>query len=195
MPTIRNPHDEFFKALMNEKAMAKTYFQHFLPADIVEHLNFEQLELDSNSYITPELEDRYSDIVYTCTYKDYTVDLPLLLEHKSSPVEYPQLQLLRYMIEIWQNRINANQGLRPILPIIFYHGEKSWKVKAFHEYFEWMEDKFLPYVPNFSYILTDLSTYSHEELFKIEASFFINALLVLKYRGNFSFIRHSPHKT
>lgn len=99
-----------------------------------------------------------------------------LLEHKSE-VDYDvAFQLLKYMVGIWNlHRNEANQkkknasrrkGFRYplIIPIVYYEGKEKWTA-AYH----WKErvefsEVFGQYVPDFTYKLIDLNTYSTKEL-------------------------------
>jgi hypothetical protein len=184
----KTPHDEFFKSLIQEKSMAAAYIKAFLPPSIVEHLDLSQLTLDENSYITEELRAYYSDIVYACPYKSSSVQITLLLEHKSTPAEYPHLQLLRYMLEIWNVRLQNKLPLAPVLPIIFYHGDRKWNYKPWHEYLAGVDENLKPYIPDFQYILTDLSQYEDDTLLHLKSSFFFYALWVMKHKGNLNLL-------
>ena len=59
-----NPHDKFFKEIFSRKNEVKDFIQGFLPTEIVENIQFESLELDSNSYVDEELKENFADIVY-----------------------------------------------------------------------------------------------------------------------------------
>ena len=45
-----------------------------------------------------------------------------------------------------------------------YHGKEEWKVRRFVEYFDGIDRVFYRFIPEFEYILTDLSRYSNEDL-------------------------------
>ena len=60
------------------------------------------LEIPNNMIIfgDEELKEFYSDIVYNCKYDGKTdIKISLLFEHKSYAPDYPQLQLIKYMIK------------------------------------------------------------------------------------------------
>ena len=103
-PAINHqPHDEFVKNSLTNKTIAQDLMRQALPAPLLQHLELSSMELDKTTYITPELKQYFSDMVWQCRYKDDKIQVALLLEHKSSPVPYPHLQLLRYMLEIWED--------------------------------------------------------------------------------------------
>ena len=53
-------------------------------------------------------------------------------EHKSYRSKNVAFQLLRYMIEIWEAKMNKENAdeLPIIIPLVIYHGKEDWKVKT-----------------------------------------------------------------
>ena len=90
--------------------------------------------------------------------------LYLLFEHKSQPDGGVRLQLLRYMVRIWEKEWKKHKQLSPILPIVFYHGVEDWNYS--HEFAEMLAvpEAFNAYTPHFRHLLIDLSAYSDEEI-------------------------------
>lgn len=37
-------------------------------------------------------------------------------------------QVLRYKLRIWERDVRAGEGLRPIVPVVVYHGQEKWRV-------------------------------------------------------------------
>ena len=177
-------HDSFVRKIFKDITIARDYFQHFLPADLVEKLDLSKLKAEDTSYISPQLERYFSDIVFQCPYGEQQIQLALLLEHKSTVVSYPHLQLLRYLLEKWQDDLDKKRPLQPIIPIILYHGEQKWHKRSFVDYFQGIDELLLPYLPSFDYHLTDLSHYSTAQIQLLEVGFLLNSLLVLKHIKN-----------
>jgi len=93
------------------------------------------------------------------------IRIVLLFEHKSKPVDFPHLQLLKYLLKIWAVDIKQKKkSLTPVIPIIFYHGKGKWKSKTFEEYFKGIDENIERFLPAFDYVLTDLSKYSDEDI-------------------------------
>ncbi len=130
----------------------------------MKRLDLSTLALDNNTYIDEGLKEYFSDIVYNCLCKDKELKIALLFEHKSSLVNFPHLQLLKYLLKIWETNIKQSEKLIPVIPVILYHGKGAWKVKRFQEYFGEIDNVFLSFVPAFEYQLIDLSKYSNEEI-------------------------------
>ncbi|MDQ1272688.1 MAG: hypothetical protein QG591_1318, partial [Planctomycetota bacterium] len=87
-----------------------------------------------------------------------------MFEHKSYSVPYPHLQLLKYLLKIWETNIKQTEKLIPVIPVILYHGKELWKTRQFSDYFKGTDEIFCRFVPEFEYLLTDLSKFSNEEI-------------------------------
>jgi len=161
---VTNPHDKFFKENFSDKDIATDFINGTFPQKLVENLDLSTLELDNASYIDEKLKEYYSDLVYDCYYKATKVKISILFEHKSYVPDYPFLQLLKYIINIWEYNIKQNQNLMPIIPIIFYHGVEKWEYKKFYDYFYGIDNELKQFLPDFDYLLTDLSNYADIEI-------------------------------
>src|SRR5690625_3721170 len=54
-----------------------------------------------------------------------------LFEHKSYEEKNISFQLLKYMIEIWENKLNKEKTdeLPIVIPLVVYHGKQKWNIK------------------------------------------------------------------
>ncbi|MCL4727218.1 MAG: Rpn family recombination-promoting nuclease/putative transposase [Candidatus Kuenenia stuttgartiensis] len=161
---IINPHDKFFKETFSIKKNVIDFLQGTFPPEILKKLDLSTLTQDNNSYIDEELKEHFSDIVYTCFCKDKELRITLLFEHKSYAAVCPYLQLMKYLLKIWEANSKQMQRLIPVIPVILYHGKDTWKARRFRDYFEGIDEEFLRFIPEFEYLLTDLSFYSNEEI-------------------------------
>ena len=99
---LRNPHDIFFKSIFREKENVIDHLSFTLPKELLHKIDLKAMELDNNSYLDDELKEYFSDIVYKTHYKkEHKIRVCFLYEHKSYQPEYIHLQLLRYMLNIW----------------------------------------------------------------------------------------------
>jgi len=161
---ITNPHDKFFKETFSVQGNVIDFLQGTLPKDILKKLDLSALTLDSNTYIDEELKEHFSDMVYSCVCKNTELKIALLFEHKSYPVAYPHLQLLKYLLKIWGTNVKQGVSLTPVIPVILYHGKETWQVRRLTECFEGIDEVFFRFIPEFEYLLTDLSRYTNEEI-------------------------------
>jgi predicted transposase/invertase (TIGR01784 family) len=159
---------------------------------LVQNLDLESLTLDSTSYISTDLEEYFSDLVWTARYKNQTdIRITFLFEHKSYVQPFPHIQLGRYIFEQIELQGKTKGKLNVIIPIVVYHGKDKWHVREFHEYFEGIDEILMPYIPNFKYQLTDLSQYSDEELISKGYGKLLNVFLAMLHARDMNYIRNN----
>jgi len=178
---MNQPHDHLFKSTFRDKRIARDYMTHFLPATLTSQLDLNNLELASTSYVNSDLEEHFSDVVYTCTYGEASLTLALLFEHKSDPKGIIYLQLLSYMLGFWNQQADQSKGLQMIIPIVVYHGKQKWEQRSFYSHFLGLDDMLRPYIPQFVYLFTDLKDWSDEALMNLQAGLVRNVMLMLKH--------------
>ncbi|MEZ4885191.1 MAG: Rpn family recombination-promoting nuclease/putative transposase [Chitinophagales bacterium] len=193
--SVEKPHDKFFKSTFSIKEVAEDYIQQFLPKEISSNLDLKTLEHSDGSYVDDVLSEHFSDIVYYCESKgNEAIRISLLFEHKSYVPQYPHLQLLRYLVNAWENDLKDKKSLTVTIPIILYHGQRKWHYKPFNEYFKLPNNELTKYIPNFDYHLSDLRDYSDEALLQLKAGFLINTLLIFKYIWNVEYLQANSAK-
>jgi predicted transposase/invertase (TIGR01784 family) len=106
---VANSHDAFFKSTFSYLDIAQSYIENFMDKNLVQSIDLQSLTLDSTSYITPDLEDFFADLVWTANYKDTKIKIAFLFEHKSYVVPYPHVQLLRYILEHLESQIKNKE--------------------------------------------------------------------------------------
>lgn len=89
-----------------------------------------------------------------------------LFEHKSYRSLKVALQLLTYMVEIWK-RSDEDQ-LPLIIPLVIAHGRSRWNTSTqfsdLVQGYDQLDSKVKQYIPNYEYILFDLTTYSNADV-------------------------------
>ena len=172
MDSISNPHDVFFRETFGRREIAHDFLRHQLPAELLETLDLDSLEISKDSYVAQDLRTAYSDLVYRLRSfgPDRTTALfvYVLFEHKSSPEHWVLLQLLRYIGlqgEAHRKQHPEARCLPPVYPLVIYHGERPWQVPSdFHALVEPLPSALAPYVPQFRYALHDLSARTDAEI-------------------------------
>ncbi|MCP4348326.1 MAG: Rpn family recombination-promoting nuclease/putative transposase [Desulfobacterales bacterium] len=99
---MKNPHDKFFKETLTQRENALSFFREYLPADIVAKLDWRTLKITKDTFVEPELRERFSDIVYKIRAKGRQIFIYLLLEHQSTVDAWMSLRLLGYIVRIWE---------------------------------------------------------------------------------------------
>ncbi len=177
-----NSHDRFFKELFSKKTEVSEFIAKTFPIEISKKIDFQSLELDKTEYIDSKLKTNYSDIVYNCKYGISTnIKISLLFEHKSYTEIFPHFQLLGYMLKIWETQVKQKHKLTPVIPIIFYHGQKKWNKLNLNDYFKEIDNDLKKFIPNFDYQLIDTSDYTDDEIIKLFSSLQLQiGILILK---------------
>lgn len=164
---IKDPHDGAFDYFFREKETALSFLEEYLPMKIKRKLDFNSLKISKDTFVDKEMARYFSDVLYEIKLNDKPAFLYLLFEHKSWEDWFICLQLLKYMVKIWENYLKQEKNkkyLPVIIPLVIYHGERKWKIdKNFISLFADPED-LEEYIPDFSFNLYDISHMPDEEL-------------------------------
>ena len=182
MADITNPHDKFFRENFSQIEIVKDFLRNYLPQKVSTLLNLDQISLQKDSFIDDEFKEHFSDLLFQIPMNDGgEVYVYTLFEHKSYSDSWVSLQLLRYMLRIWDRDAKEAKkiSLRYIIPIVIYHGEQKWRVSTEFAALFPANEVLQAFLPNFQYLIYDLPRYPDEELigdFKL-----LMMLLILKY--------------
>jgi len=164
----KTPYDGSYKQLFSHPKMVRDLLLGFFREDWVKDLDFASLERVNSTYITQNLRERESDIVWKMRFNDQWLYVYLLLEFQSSIDQFMAVRLLTYMgllyldiIKQGRNSIKNNK-LPPILPLVIYNGTKKWNAPLnFHELLdERIPSKLKTYQPNLHYWLLEERRYN-----------------------------------
>ena len=159
---VSNYHNNFFTRFMGSKKVAKEFLKMNLSEEVLSQFDLDTLKDSGNSYIDDELKALFSDVVFTVNFKDGQKGfISFLLEHKSSPEKKTVLQLLKYLIRIWDKEYDNEKELPLVLPVVFYHGSSDWNQPVkfsglFKDKPKWAE-YFTPEFGFYLYTLDDLT--------------------------------------
>jgi predicted transposase/invertase (TIGR01784 family) len=146
-----NIHDNFFKSLFSVKENLADLLHGSLPQDVLQGIEIESLDYDPTEYVDHELAPYFKDISCNLLYRDTDIKISLLYEHKSYPDKNIHLQLLRYILNVWENQVANKQKLTPVITMVFYHGKRKWTDSGFVQ----VPDELKRFVPLFDYALFD----------------------------------------
>ena len=148
---LHKPHDIFFRAVFTKEDNARDLLLSVLPQGILGMLDIESVTVDNTSFIDRKLSERHSDLLIRTSLRGAPVLIYILVEHKSYPDRWTVFQLLKYMVRIWERKT-----LPSIIPVIFYHGTRRWRLPLnFSSYFV-PEDRLEPYIPEFHPVMVNL---------------------------------------
>ncbi|MBB4265890.1 Rpn family recombination-promoting nuclease/putative transposase [Roseospira visakhapatnamensis] len=164
-----SPHDALFRALLADPRDAGTVLLEQLPPEITRHLSETPPRLVDGSFVDPALRGTTSDRLYAVTLTDTRpAFLYVLLEHKSRPDPRTPLQILGYMLRIWERHVGRDTAklacLPPILPLVLYHGRARWRVPTSVLDCLDMDDSLRPLVQDLRYTVRDLGRMPPESL-------------------------------
>ncbi len=180
MSEINNLHDKFFKQTMADKRTAQNMLQNYLPEQILNLINLDEMELEKDTMIEEELSDVFSDLIYKVSLNGKDAYLYFLFEHKSYPYKKIALQLLKYIRSIWELKMKQGkkEKLPLIIPLVFYHGRLKWNIGLrLSDLLDDIPVEVKEYIPDFKYLLYDFSPYSGQEIIgNIELRIFLQLL-------------------
>ena len=167
---IENPHDKFFKETLGNVEVTKSFLHNYLPPNVMEVLDVDTLELQKDSFINKELEEGFSDLLFSADIEDSEGYVYFLFEHKSNPDKAVAFQLLKYIAEIWNTKMTKEKEdqLPVILPLVIYHGASSWNIEtAIGDMITGYKDlstEIRNFVPDYQYLIYDISKYTDQEV-------------------------------
>lgn len=163
--SIFKPHDAFFKANMSKPEVIKDFLQSYLPIKISELVEYDSLLLVEPKSISPKLKLQEADLLYRIKIANQDSFLLFLMEHKSYTDIHTSIQILRYIVEIWDNQLRTNHKICPVLPLIFYQGVKKWNFLQLKDVLHPDTPKeLLKYLPLYEALFYDFSLENKEKL-------------------------------
>jgi len=165
MAEVTNPHDRFFKEALSRPAATRDFLQYYLPPVIAELLDVSSAELVKDSFVDGELREHFSDLLCEVGLRGGGgAYVYVLFEHKSSPEPLIAFQLLRYMVRVWEYSLRQRARLWPIVPVVVYHGQATWRVPPNLQAVLEVPAAMQAFVPEYRYWLCDLSRYDDTDL-------------------------------
>lgn len=172
--------DSSSKIIFEDPVLCSQFLRGYVDIPILKDVRPEDIEDVTERFVHMFTEERNSDIVKRVHTKvnDTPFFLVSLIEHKSVVDYNVVMQILRYMVFIWEDYEKEMERQRkgisrtkefkypPILPVIFYDGADSWTAATRLQERVLFSDMFEKYIPDYQCILMQLNDYSNEELLK-----------------------------
>ncbi|PCH57216.1 MAG: hypothetical protein COC15_01600 [Legionellales bacterium] len=177
---LRMSHDSYFKKSMSDIRVARDFFTHNLPAEVVEKVDLTTLKPTKDTFVDRDLKQYLTDMLFTVNIDKEESYLYILIEHISSTRHASNLLPFRinhYVFKILEQYINHTENsqnkekptteikLPLVLPILLYHGKQSpypYSTDMYDAcYHKELAKKYM-----FKLILIDLTQKSEEELHK-----------------------------
>ena len=127
-------HDPAYKLLFSRPRMVRDLLDGFAARGWSGALDFDTLDPLPASFVSEDLQQRHSDLVWRIRFRDDRwLYLVLLLEFQATVDPAMALRMLTYTALLYQ-RLDADGVLRdhralplpPVLPVVLYNGRRPW---------------------------------------------------------------------
>ena len=133
MPKKQTPHDGSYRRLFSHARMVQDLIQRYVAPPWVDRLDFETLEMVPAHYVSEELEQRESDVVWRLRYRpegDWFY-VYILIEFQSEVFHFMAIRVLTYVMLLYEDLIRKKRwtksGKLPlVVPIVLYNGNRRW---------------------------------------------------------------------
>ncbi|WP_408072047.1 Rpn family recombination-promoting nuclease/putative transposase [Butyrivibrio sp. JL13D10] len=168
--------DSGAKLIFENPTLCSQLLRDYSGIELLKDIKPEDIEDITERFIPMFTEERDADVVKKVHVPNGNDIFITLIEHKSSVDYNVIMQILRYMVYIWedyekqQENINKNisrtKGFKypPIIPVVYYEGKAKWD--AAEKLIERiaLSDVFQQFIPDFKYHLINLGSYGRQDL-------------------------------
>jgi predicted transposase/invertase (TIGR01784 family) len=155
-------HDHGYKRLFSHPQAVEELTRGFLRHGWVEALDFSTLERVGNGFISDDLRERQSDVVWRVRWKGERREwLYLLLEFQSTSYPFMAVRMLTYagllLEEILRKEKRKPGGRIPlVLPVVLYNGKRPWRAPLdLASHFVEAPESLRRHAPRLRYLLLD----------------------------------------
>ena len=130
---LHQPHDKLLKATLSNLENARSFFELYLPQELLAHLDWSSLSLLPSSFVDADFAASESDLLFSVNLGETPSLLYLLLEHQSTEDPRIAFRLLAYIVRIWERFIQSNPPpakLPPVFPLVLVQGRTPWKTST-----------------------------------------------------------------
>jgi hypothetical protein len=186
---IQSPHDRLINQTLQQIDAARALLADHLPAEIARHLRFQTLAPVDARFIDANLRRRFADrllkvdvspeVVKCFKMKVDFVYIFVLIEHKSIDDPDTLVQMLGYLVRIWEKALANQQPLAPILPWVLYNGVGPWRASRSLAELVPVPDSWKRYMPAMELAIFDIGRMADDSM--PEEPILRIALALLKY--------------
>jgi hypothetical protein len=189
-------HDSLFHHAFTNVEHARGVLATALPREIAAQIDFASLAVKKTSFVDETLSHHYADILYSGRIAGREGLLYLLWEHKSAPEPLTPLQVLRYIVRIWEEHVAERSARRKaegakaprtpvklpvILVVVLHNGPGGWTAATRLEDLLDADEALLAvlgdYVPRLRLVVDDLAAQADEHLHARAATGFARLVL------------------
>ena len=176
----RQVADSGGKIIFENPTLCAQLLKDYCSMDILKKIKPEDIEDVTERFVPMFTEQRDADVVKCIHLTDEEEIFIALIEHKSGVDYNVGMQILRYMVYIWEDYeksqerihegISATKNFKypPILPIVYYEGKEKWDATTNIRDRIVLGEVFKEYIPGFKYHLIELINYDKGVLLQKE---------------------------
>lgn len=127
---VATPHDKFVRAMMGQKKIAISFFEHYLPEALTNQLALEELSVCETNFITKTFGSLACDVLCKTPVKgsDTEAYIYLNLEHQSSNDTSMAFRMWEYGMQIMSKccRKTREKPYPLVIPVVLYHGKRRF---------------------------------------------------------------------
>ncbi len=177
--------DSSAKIIFEDPILCAQFLRGYVDIPFLKGIQPEDIEDETERFVHLFTEERDSDVVKRIRLKDkknseISFYLVSLIEHKSAVDYNVVMQILRYMVFIWEDYekeqekkkegISRTKGFcyPPVLPIVYYEGTGKWTAASKLHERVYLSDMLGEYIPDYRCLIVQLNRYSNQMLMEKE---------------------------
>jgi predicted transposase/invertase (TIGR01784 family) len=125
---VTQPHDKLVKKLLSNPTVARDILSLYLPANVCELVDLNNLSLQRDSFIDDEHRAFAVDLLYKTTFQSEEGYIWILLEHQRKDDPWLPVRIFKYMATIWDHirRTSKTYKIPLVYPLIVYNGDRPY---------------------------------------------------------------------
>ena len=169
--------DSGAKLIFGNATLCSQLLRDYGDLDILKNIRAEDIEDVTERFIPMFTEERDADVVKKIRLADGEEMFVIsLIDHKSAVDYNVVMQLMRYMVFIWEDYEKQMERVHPgisktkefkyppILPIVYYEDSVEWSAAQQFQDRIFLSEVFADFIPFFHYKLVQLKDYSREKI-------------------------------
>jgi len=130
-------------------------------------MDWDELTLESCSFVSTQLRSRYSDLLFRTRLDNHDAFIYVLVEHQSRPDRFMPLRMTEYIVAIWNRYLHEHPHattLPAVLPVVVHSGHHGRRWNTPTELFDLIDldpttrTALSDHLPHLRLILDDLTT-------------------------------------
>ena len=133
------PHDRYFKDLMEDVLVAKEFLMTYLDQDIQTQIDWDTLTPYDTTLIGGYNKQLYADVIYKAYTKKHRTELFFVINHERKPDKLTPIRTLEYALGVLKKSIKQKEGKPAFIIHLTWHNFKRGAytpVKSIADYFE-----------------------------------------------------------